>query len=210
VVKALLLIAAVAMTVPAISFAAPETCAKKKKKKLSRRQARAQAAFERATALFDADEFEAALVYFKEAYEYSGKRPSTIMALAQCERITKRYDDALLHLGEYLETNLSEAERVKVRETIQVVEELKAIAAREAAQVVETATVAAPPPPPVQIVAAPIPPAEEDGLLEDPIFWIIVGSVLVAGGAAAGIAVAATDRDAYAGSTQVLAQPDLQ
>jgi tetratricopeptide (TPR) repeat protein len=191
---------------------------KKKKRAPSRRAARAQAAFEKAKALFEADEFEGALVYFREAYDYSNRRPSTIAALAQCERILKRYDDALLHFREYLATGLPEAEAIKVRETIQVVEELKAIEEREAADArlaetaSETATLAAPPPgpEPVLIATAP-PPIEEKSLIESPVFWIILGGVLVAGGAAAGIAAAyTTERAPYDGTTKTVGQPVFQ
>jgi tetratricopeptide (TPR) repeat protein len=205
---------AVGLTLPAGGELTDAPCAAKKKmKRTSRRHAKARAAFEKAKALFEADEFEGAVVYFKRAYEYSDRRPSTIIALAQCERILKRYDDALLHLREYLDTGLPEAEAIKVRETIQVVEELDAIEEREiaAAPPVQTATIAAPyVPPPIVLITTPPPVEEEPSLLQDPIFWIVVGSVLVAGGTAAGIAVAATDKDPYAGSRDVLAQPDLR
>ena len=58
--------------------------------------------FQKAVKYSKAGEYEAALPLFKKAYEASGHRSSTILALAQCERSLKLWDDAIKHFKEYL------------------------------------------------------------------------------------------------------------
>jgi tetratricopeptide (TPR) repeat protein len=81
--------------------------------------------FDRAARYYKAQEYEAALPWFQKAYELSGKRPSSIRALAQCERSLKMYDEAIIHFREYLATNPPAAEAKSVKKTIDLLEELK-------------------------------------------------------------------------------------
>ena len=62
----------------------------------------ARAAFEQGSFLFKSERFEEALPYFEVAYEKSQHRPSTIFALAQCERKLKMYEQAIEHLEEFV------------------------------------------------------------------------------------------------------------
>lgn len=160
--------------------------------------------YERAVKYSKAGEYEAALPFFKKAYELSGKRPSTIVALAQCERSLKLWDDAIAHFNEYLAVKPTPKDAKKIRETIALLVELKAAEPKKAppVKVVEQP----PPPPPKKIepklpepqpqpalIAVSTPPApkeEDEGLLESPVFWVITGAVvLAAGGVAAGLAL---------------------
>lgn len=93
------------------------------KKKANNEGGRAE--FERAARYYKAQEYDAALPWFQKAYELSGKRPSTIRALAQCERSLKMYDRSIEHFREYLATNPPAAEAKSVRQTIALMEELK-------------------------------------------------------------------------------------
>src|SRR5688500_17248707 len=88
-------------------------------------EAIARASFEKGTKYFKAEEFEAALPLFLEAYELSNHRPATTLALAQCERMLKRYDDALLHYREYLASTPKPSDSKQVLETVELVEDLK-------------------------------------------------------------------------------------
>lgn len=82
--------------------------------------------FERAASYYKAQEYEAALPLFQQAYELSGHRPSTIRALAQCERSLKMYDEAVVHFREYLATKPSAQEARSVKKTIDLLSEIKA------------------------------------------------------------------------------------
>lgn len=87
--------------------------------------------FEKAMRFYQAQEYDAALPWFEKAYEFSGRRPSTIRALAQCERSLKRYDDAIKHFKEYLATQPTPSDADSVSETVRLLEEI--VAERERA-----------------------------------------------------------------------------
>lgn len=87
--------------------------------------------FEKATRFFEAEEYEAALPLFERAYELSEKRPSTMRALAQCERALKMYSRSLEHFREYLATD--PREKASIEETIELLETLEQKALIEAA-----------------------------------------------------------------------------
>lgn len=87
--------------------------------------------FEKAMRFYQAQEYDAALPWFEKAYELSGRRPSTIRALAQCERTLKRYDDAIKHFKEYLATEPTPSDADSVKETVRLLEEIMAERARE-------------------------------------------------------------------------------
>ncbi len=168
--------------------------------------AAARDAYHKGKELFDSDAHEAALVFFRKAYELSEHRASTVKALAQCEFKLKRFEDALEHFEEYLRI-APETERGRVAETILVLQELVEARtadaernAKEAAQneaVPNEAAPAEPPrverpaPPPVvstaEVVAAP--PEPDGGVLTSPWLWIAVGVAAVGGAVAAGVAV---------------------
>ncbi len=83
-----------------------------------------RAAYVKATRYFEAEEFVAALPYFEQAYEQSGRRPATIFGLAQCLRSLRRYADAVRYFEEYLATEPDNAD--EVRETLGLLEEIAA------------------------------------------------------------------------------------
>ncbi|MBK6685870.1 MAG: tetratricopeptide repeat protein [Deltaproteobacteria bacterium] len=112
-----------------------------------------KAEFEKAMRYYQAQEFEAALPWFEKAYELSGRRASTIRALAQCERSLKRYEPAILHFEEYLATKPRPSDATAVEETVAILKEL--VADQRARAVAE----APPPPPPAAIDPPPPPPA---------------------------------------------------
>lgn len=85
----------------------------------------AKQAYGTASRFFQAEEYEAALPLFQEAYKLSGQRPATIFGLAQCERSLKLYDAAMAHFKEYLATNPADAANVK--ETIALLGDLIAV-----------------------------------------------------------------------------------
>lgn len=79
--------------------------------------------FDAATRLFNAEEYEAALPYFERAYERSGRRPATVLALAQCLRALKRYDEAIARFEEYRPNAGDNAKEID--ETLALLTELK-------------------------------------------------------------------------------------
>jgi tetratricopeptide (TPR) repeat protein len=154
-------------------------------------------AFEQASTYFDLGEYDAALPYYLKAYEQSGHRPSTIRALAQCERALKMYDEAILHFQEYLSTGPEEAPQIE--ETIKLLKQLQA----------EKRAMAKPQPEPDPNPAL-TPAAEENlsqgtgeedsSIIESPVLWVIVGAVaVVAGGVALGVALSGTE-EPYGGT----------
>lgn len=79
--------------------------------------------FDAATRLFNAEEYEAALPYFERAHERSGRRPATVLALAQCLRALKRYDEAIARFEEYRPNAGDNAKEID--ETLALLTELK-------------------------------------------------------------------------------------
>lgn len=182
-----------------------------------------KAEYEKAVKYSKAGEYEAALPLFERAYVLSNKRPSTILALAQCERELKMYDAAIGHFREYLAGKPAPKDAPKIEETIALLEDLRARekerlarAAEEERQKAEAEQKAAPKtvedPPKLATVPAADPksnlvveaqPAEDsDSILESPIFWIISGVVVVGGGIALGVALS-KDEEPYGGSTGI-------
>jgi tetratricopeptide (TPR) repeat protein len=102
-----------------------------------------KAEFEEAKRLFDRGEPERALPLFEEAYRLSNRRPSTILALALCERELELFARALEHLDEYLEAEPSERETYA-----ELREELRS----------EVSTIEVKPPPPPPAAAEEPPP----------------------------------------------------
>ena len=171
--------------------------------------------FSQGLLLFEAEENDAALVHFEKAYELSGKRASTILALAQCERNLGLYDRALAHLREYLQLYPDATDIAKVRNTIEVVEQLD-----------RTADVAPPSPPqppetpggaegrtstPVAdggplVAPAPAPVEESRSFWSSPVVWIGAGAIVAGSAVAIGVA-ASGEKDPYGGTLGVVARP---
>lgn len=163
--------------------------------------------FDKGMRYFRAQEYDAALPYLQQAYELSGKRPSTIRALAQCERALNRYEDAIRHFEEYLATNPEDA--ASVRETITLVKELQQERERRARETpaIEPPKVP-PPPPPAPPIAPPPPPAPEsdDDVHSSPYLWVGIAAgvaAVIGGGIALGVALSG-ERDPYGGSSDVV------
>jgi tetratricopeptide (TPR) repeat protein len=158
--------------------------------------------FEKANEFFEAGEYDAALPYYQKAYELSGHRPSTIRALAQCERALRMYEEAILHFKEYLSTSPEEGPQIE--QTLGLLEELRAKQAEERAK----AAAAAPPPAPEPSVAPPPPaitppPPQEEESGVSPIVWIAIAAAAVGGGVALAFALSG-ERDPYGGTTDTL------
>lgn len=178
-----------------------------------------KAEFAQGTRFFDAGEFEAALPLFRKAYELSGRRPSAVLALAQCLRVLKQYDEALEKYREYVATN--PPDKVKITETIRLTEELRLSVpkaddepsgASPSKTEADSPKADAPPGTVVtrpEVVASPPPPAEasKGSIWASPVFWIVTGAVVAAGGAVAIAFVARPDAEIYGGSSGVIAMP---
>ncbi|MFO0724200.1 MAG: hypothetical protein U1E65_10485 [Myxococcota bacterium] len=80
--------------------------------------------FDRAVKLYQAEEYGQACPLFERAVELSGRRPSTLRALAQCERARKNTERAIAVFKEYLATKPSDV--AQVEETIRVLERERA------------------------------------------------------------------------------------
>lgn len=166
--------------------------------------AEAKEAFELGKQLFQHGEYSAALPHFKKAYKLSDGRPSTVLALAQCERALHLYDDALKHYREYLSKAPTKEEAQRIHDTLVDVE-------GEQAQFDADQTLPRPEPAPELIKAEPTleapAPQEENSLLASPWFWLVTGVVVAGAGTA--IVLFATDAgvEPYGGSTGVVARP---
>ena len=170
-----------------------------------------KAEFERGVALFKAEEYALAYDHLTAAYELSGRRASTILALAQCERMLKKWNDAITHYREYLATGVSAEETVRVNETIGVIEELKSRAEAEQAKKTEAVQPNLPAAPALATDAAPElvqtqPPEEEDSVLSSPWLWIAAGAAVIGGGVALGFALSG-EAEPYKGNSGVFLQP---
>lgn len=184
--------------------------------------AKAREAFEKATAYFNAHEFEAALPYYKTAYELSGHRPSTVRALAQCERALKDYDSAILHFQEYLASRPEEAKQIVG--TLQMLEELRT-RQRETERAERLATTAPAPkaaevpaakaretpvdlqastPPPQPDIALVQPAPEPEDSNTTTVVLLVVGGLAVIGGAVALGLVLSNDKEPYGGTQDVV------
>ena len=122
-----------------VAIAAVASIANAAPKKVS--ASRGAAEYEKAIRFFKAEEYEAALPYFEKAYALSEHRPSTVLGLAQCERMLKMYERSLEHFAEYLAVEPSGEKADRVRETIRLVAEVLAKAKERDAE----AAAAAPP-----------------------------------------------------------------
>ncbi len=165
---------------------------------------KARAAFRLGSQHYSLGEYREALVAFKEAYR-NYEDPSFLFNIAQCERQLAERADAIRAYRMYLVNAPDAANRDEVRSLIARLE-------HEVAE--ERATKAAPPPgveaptaaksepapakldatPALTLTAAPPPPRSDKPTYKKWWVWTIVG-VAVAGGAAAGLAIAFTRND---------------
>ena len=164
-----------------------------------------------AVQLFEAEEFEAALPLFEQAYELSNKRPSTILGLAQCERALKMYGRALTHFNEFLATKPDEEQRLRVEETVRLTRVL--FEQRKQSKTKVSTDVPKPPPPPPSaapkealIVASTPAKTEPDSILGSPWLWVAVGLVVTGGAVGTAFALQPSD-EAYNGNTGIVLQP---
>ena len=191
----------------------------------------AKVAYEKGRTYYLAQEYEAALPHFRTAYELSGRRPSVVLALAQCERALKLFDESLKHYREYLATGPKNAKDVE--QTISLVEGLKrdheaeirkptppaptpstpvpsppvpsTSVAQTPSNLTTLPTSVAPPPGVTPTVVAA--PAEEDAsFLESPVFWIVSSVAVVGGAVAVGVALSASP-DYDGGTTKIVMVP---
>lgn len=142
-----------------------------------------RAEFEQGIVYFEAGEYEAAYILLEKAYTKSGRRPSTIFALAQCERALGRVDEAIAHFEEYLATDPED--RVEVENTIRM---LKVVQEGQAEGRVDA------------------PPATRKPLTGRAWFWVAMGAV--AAGAATAVVLATQGTEPpYGGTTDVILTP---
>ena len=180
------------------------------------KQEEAKKNYKAAIELSEAEEFEAALPYFKKAYEISGKRPVTILGLAQCERALKMYDEAIKHFEEYLATNPPKERAEVVRSTVRLTHKLRDDQAKKSkSKPLPKAKASTSPKLVEDSTTTTSMESEADGnVLSKPWFWIVTGVVVVGGGVAAALALGgseperpATGDPADGGSTGVLIRP---
>lgn len=185
----------------------------------------AKKSFQTGLQLFKAEEYELALPHFEKAVTLSKRRPSAVLALAQCQRILKMYAAALKHFREYLAGKPNPKKVGQIQETIEVVELLVKRAevdaqkakvetaakeaeslrlidatrrAEEAAKAAQAAALVA--------QASPLPVEVKSDVWLNPVFWIVTG-VFAAGTAITLGVVYGSDEDHYGGSTGVVANP---
>jgi tetratricopeptide (TPR) repeat protein len=188
----------------------------------------AKEVFGKGLRLFKAEEYELALPHFEKAVALSKRRPSTVLALAQCQRILKMYAPALKHFQEYLDGKPNPKKVDQIRETIEVLKELSARAAEEAkkekateeakkadserianaarraekaAKIAENAALQAKL---VPIKEAPV--IVETPIWSRPVFWVITGVAATGAAVTLGLIFSAEDEH-YGGSTGVVANP---
>lgn len=187
-----------ALSAPSLSSAKPPP------PKSAAKSGGGKAEFEKAMRFYQAQEYEAALPWFERAYELSGRRASTIRALAQCERSLKLYERAIAHFREYLATQPTPSDADSVGETVRLLEEILADRGRESPppkeepkeELVLVPAVSAPPPPPQE--SPPLVVETEGGSETNLAAWslvggggaaVVVGSVLLALGLSAASSV---------------------
>jgi tetratricopeptide (TPR) repeat protein len=163
---------------------------------------KARASFRLGSQHYSLGEYREALVAFKEAYR-NYEDPSFLFNIAQCERQLDQRADAIRAYRMYLVNAPDAPNREEVRGLIarlehEVAEERATKAAPPPGVEPPSVTVTKSEPPPAKVEAAPAltltaapPPLREKPTYKKWWVWTLVG-VAVAGGAAAGLAVALT------------------
>lgn len=153
-------------------------------------------AFETGRRLYLEGDYQGALPHLMAAYESSGHRPSTILALGKCRRALGDDEGARLLYRDYLAVQPPPPDAPKVQLELDELE-AKLRAEREEPGEVDfldqqrRPTPGAPPEWEADLTA---PPPPDPGVLERPLFWIGAGVLLVAVGALA-IGLAASSAD---------------
>lgn len=168
--------------------------------------------YRRATKLYSAARYEAALPHFQRAYEQSEHRPSTTFGLAQCERMLGMYEQAESHLEEFLRTAPVRG-RARGRKLLVKVR----AALRDPEPPVEIEV-----PPPLQaVLPRPLPPAAEPRprpelvqtkvqsatILDEPVFWAVSAAVVVASAVGAGLLLSRGSPTPSGGSSGQVFEP---
>jgi len=185
-------------------------------------QAEAKAAFLEGQKLFKAEEYALALPLFQKAYKLSNRKPTSILALAQCERMNKMYDKAISRFKEFLATKPKPKLVERVNETLKILEKLQAQAKqdedkrlaeeqrKEEERKKETERIAQEL---AQKMAVPAPPApakseftKEDSIWSSPWLWLGIGVVVAGAGTTAGFLLNQPE-DIYQGTTGVTLTP---
>jgi tetratricopeptide (TPR) repeat protein len=181
----------------------------------------AKTAYVSAQKLFKAEEYKMALPLFEKAYRLSGKKPASIMGLAQCERMLKMYSEAITHYQEYLKTQPKSGRQKRIKETLKILraqqaqaktEQAEAESKRKRAEEEEkkirqkeaellAAKLAA------KMVQTQAPKAEEGSAWESPWLWLGLG-VLVAGAATGAGFALAPEAELHDGTTHTLLRPE--
>jgi len=187
--------------------------------------AAAKSAYLAAQKLFKAEEFKLALPLFEKAYRLSNKKPSSIMGLAQCERMLKMYDSAIMHFKEYMAVAPSKERQKRIQETLRILEqqneqlkaeqaaeeEKKKLAEAEAEKIRKKEAELLAEKLAAKLVQqqAPAPAKEEskDSIWGSPWLWVGIGVVVAGAAAGTGIALSSSDSDLYGGSSGVLLTP---
>ena len=187
--------------------------------------AAAKSAYLAAQKLFKAEEFKLALPLFEKAYRLSNKKPSSIMGLAQCERMLKMYDSAIMHFNEYLAVAPSKERKKRIQETLRILEqqnaqlkaeqaaeeEKKKLAEAEAEKIRKKEAELLAEKLAAKLVQqqAPAPAKEEskDSIWGSPWLWVGIGVVVAGAAAGTSVALSSSDSDLYGGSSGVLLTP---
>lgn len=162
-----------------------------------------RAAFERGRQLYLAGDYQEALPHLQDAYEQSGRRPSTILALGKCRRALGDTEGALLLYQDYLAIKPPPSDAAKVQLEV---EELRAERRRDQdpeQDFLDQQRRPAPTAPPEWQEQAFAPPPPEPALLERPWFWISVAAV-IAGGVVLTVALSSGAEEPLGGTLGVV------
>jgi tetratricopeptide (TPR) repeat protein len=161
--------------------------------------------FEAGRVLYLKGEYQGALPLLQTAYEKSGKRPSSALALGKCRLALGDQEGALILYREYVAAIPAPPDAAKIKAEI---DSLEAESKRDAPSEPEPDFLfqgrrEAPTDAPLWGETT-APPPDEPALYETPLFWIITGVVVVAAGAAAVVIATRDDGDPLNGTQGVL------
>ncbi|MCK6552949.1 tetratricopeptide repeat protein, partial [Myxococcota bacterium] len=177
----------------------------------SRDASEARAEFELGRAHYLRGAYDEALPHLRRAYVLSNKRPSTIRALAQCERMLGSWDDAITLYREYLATRPGEAEEAAVARMLEDLERSRAEAHTTTARDDGDDALSwgdAPDPvpqdrssPALDLDTPSVPePADDPSIVSSPWFWIVTSAVVVGSAVALGAALQPASEEPLGGS----------
>jgi len=158
--------------------------------------------YTQAIALFEAEEFEAALPFFEKAYQLSEKRPSTILGLAQCERALKLYEKAIVHFEEFLKTKPEKEQGLRVEETLRLTRIIVTSKIPIKTKTPDKSQSASSAEKPLLATSK----GEPDTIWTNPWIWVLLGSVVIGGSIGTAYAIQG-ETEAYRGNTNIALQP---